>query len=513
MNRIHRGGGGEVSTATQAVSTSHYFSLAPDGGPTKGEYWEAAEVVTDSNGDVYYAGTVSQGAEIKFGCGTGNNPQLIDPPMGSRDEAFLVKFDASGNCVWQQEFKSDVTDPSKVRFNYSAKDLTLSPSGNPVIVLEIGRDEPNGKHYNRYPGVVEFSSSGASVWSDILTKDLTRDSTFVLEAIGTSEDRLFAAGRTNHSVDFTGSTIKNGPLLILGWGALNNNQNRPRKWIKEFGGRQTFPGRRVQDLAVGPEGRAVIVGNYGYIHYHLDGTQADNAHNSNMFIQVVDKYGQPDRQWASSGSPTYDHDTEIVRAVDFAPDGTLFVGGAFQGYLNPQLELGGGSAVGYMPTGNPGATNPVDRDIFLLEFDGVSDLPNKSTAGSGTHGYASQWYGMTPGGQKTIHDEELRDLEAGPSWVSFTGTACDADIECVQDDAYVHVFDRSTFPSNGMAYSLITRTFSNSGEAFIGKNVALDTVDERVLVSGLNTDTNYSLGGSSTLPGSDDFLVSYDLIP
>jgi hypothetical protein len=476
--------------------------MAPDGGAnSQAEFWSASEVVTDSNGNAYYLGTVSDGATVDdFGCA-----DIVNPSQ-SLDDLFLVKLDNQGKCLWQEVIRSDETGLNEVRYNYIARDVTLSPNGNPVIAYTVGLDDPSLADYHTFPVVEEFSQSGNSLWSDVFGNIAKGEpSKFVLEAIGTSNNRLYAAGYTDRLVSFGGSTVR-GPLVVAGWDALDSNNQRAEKWIQEFGGRIGNNATPVKDLAVEPEtGNAVIVGNYLQNHYHVDGAAADYAKNSNMFFQVIDESGVGVRGWASSATgPSYD--TEVATAVDIAADNTVYIAGWFKGELDSQLELGP-NVGGYLPAI---PTQSDNQDYFILKYDDTGELPNKSVHGDLVDAHISRMYYTSTSNR--IKTESIRDIEIGSSWIAFTGGACNPTVECVNDDAYLELHQRGTLPSSSQGYSFLTRTHTSS-EYLIGRNVALTDGSNRVWWNGANGDTNYSYLGGSQLPGSDYFLATYNVSP
>lgn len=492
--------GGAAETAKQPVTNSHIFSKAPN---AKNNTWKAAEVVTDANGNIYYAGFLRarDNDSIDFGCGAFQNTN------GSLVDAFLIKFDKHGTCQWQKTFQDNTSSLSKLRKGFMADDLTLSSTGNPILVYRVISDDPGVNYTNTYPGIAEYSQSGTLKWKDVRKQKPAVNSQFILQAAGASSDRLFVAGWTDHQASFAGNFVGSGNM-VMAWGPLQNG-TRSEKWMRRFGDIDA----EVTDLAVSPDGTATFVGNYSDAFDYLDGSSAPLAGNGSMFIQSVTQDGSILQQWGSHSTGPTAWDRESISAVDFGPDGALYLGGIFRGYLNYRLDLGGGRSNSYMPALPNSDEN---NDYFVLKYEGISQLPRKKTAGSLLDWHISGMYTINQQGTEVaLRNEKLRDLDASVNWVAISGQACNYNVkECFQTDGFMHIFQRGNMPASGQNYQKLTRRLLTSqGEGAIGWNIAVDPVNENVVWNGYNSQDQYSSLGGGTLPGTDYFIASYGVSP
>jgi hypothetical protein len=301
-------------------------------------------VQVDNDGATYYAGSFSagDGTEIDFGCGNS-----LYNEESSLDDAYLVKLDNDGECIWQKSWGYDESDADNTQQEYSAVDVALEPSEERIVLaLKVRVTTESGS--NAYPAVgseiVELdASSGQQVWSGGLAPFKTEYYSFerIITGIDVNDSGLVASGTYNFPFDFGSDTLPypgsayERQAMTLKWSEFDGTQ-RTRLWGEGFGGKGWT---HSEDVAIGPDGDVANVGFYPDEHVHLDGTSAPTAMSpngiTNLYIQTHNPDGSPSSAYGSR-TPG-DELIQKATAVDFS-DELLTVGG-FNGETN--YSLGG----------------------------------------------------------------------------------------------------------------------------------------------------------------------------
>jgi hypothetical protein len=131
-------------------------------------------------------------------------------------------------------------------------------------------------------------------------------------------------------------------------------------------------------------------------------------------------------------------------------------------------------------------------------------------------------YSWNPNDRHNV--EHALGLSANGSWVAVSGEAKFSGKDDEDDpeesdpptnyDGFVYALDTKSPSPFQKPFQYYSETYNTNGEFAFANDVALGDVfgssgyKSRMAVGGSNTDTNYSLGGS-TLPGGEGFLVSY----
>lgn len=500
---------GGARTISQAVSTTHEFSEAPAGTGTG--TWESIAVESDSSGNIYYAGVLSHGAKVDFGCGNS-----LENPDDSLDDAFLVKYDSTGACQWQKRWGTPDSDPNYQRHSYRTADIAITDQDHVVIAYtQWGVAGTYQGDFAKGSRVAELNSSGTEVWYDFISR--VADEYKEITAIDASDSSLVATGWHEDDFSFAGSSLPDPranndgkEAMILAWTSWSGS-SRSEDWAESFGG----TGKNVpSDIAVhDTSGDIAVVGNYDDDHKHLDGSSADQATNNSFFIQTVDYSAVPLDHYGSPGNPAAADDTESIESVDFAPNGDLYIAGDFHERLEPQT--GSCTLVPNWCSANKGKPDPAnytdaDTDYFLVRYPPASGDPTGAANIGNDAGFIySDWNADNHTSPFVIRSETIAEVSATNSYAAITGKVSDFVGEGgYKPNGFVHFFDFSGFypPSQPADYTGFDIKYRNDSEFFYGKSAA--QTSSRLTVGGRNSDTSYSLGGG-TLPGGDDFIVSY----
>lgn len=482
--------------------------------------WGVGAVQVDTDGATYYAGSFSagNGTEIGFGCSN----SLYNEET-SLDDAYVVKVDDQGSCIWQKSWGYDQPDADYAQKEYSAVDLTLVPSEDRIVLaLKVRVTTESGS--TAYPAIgskiVELdASSGQQVWSDELRPYKTERYSYerIITGIDINDSGLVASGTYNFPFDFGPDTLPypgtnyERQAMTLKWSEFDGTE-RLRLWGEGFGGKGWT---HSEDIAIGPDGDVANVGFYPDEHVHLDGTAAPTAMSpngiTNLYIQTHDPDGSPSSAYGSR-TPGQEF-IQKATDVDFNAGGEMFVAGDFHGQLvesrttDPLLDdMLANTGSSNFPT--PEADySQYDYDHFLIRFDGADNFLGKES-----------WYNfsnMNRGNQNSpeIEVEQIRDLTAGNDYVAIAGRAAPPETQTGEWHGFAHMYDFSSFdpgktsPEDFTGQSEYTKPYVRaSGESFVG--TAVDFSDDLLTVGGFNGETNYSLGGP-TLPGGYGFFVGY----
>lgn len=516
-NATDHAASGRLLTRQQELSSSYEWSHAPAASGGFGASWQAAATVVGPNGETYLAGNLNEDSSVDFGC---RNP--LSNPAGSRSDSFLVKFDSSGNCKWQESFGSGATTVGNRIASY-AVDLA-------VISVPAFPDDPNARVLLASEQVYDGSYFGGSqpatgsvvrellddeantpnpslVWSDTLGgvpgyhKAITAigvDGAGNLVATGTHDTDFQFAGTTTPDPEANGDGIE---AFVLSWGPLTNG-TRTENWWKSFGGTDStcascfIIGDSPVDVAVHKsDGKIAVVGNYDGEHQSIDGTTAPTGTNSSIFVQTISQTGQTTDSITSAGSPSNPDDTEYATSVAFSPSGELYVAGGFHGELMAQTGLA--PALFYQSKSTASAT---DDDWFIVSYTDALDLSNSVDVWE--HSDLS-----SSANNDEVETEIIRDITATDQALAIVGDACDSTTEC-GDIGFAHVFSSSNVAS-GVPFSNYLLTYPK--EAYSASSVDLylrDSAYHLNVAGGPTHGTNVDFGGGPK-PGGDDFVASY----
>ncbi len=259
-------------------------------------------VTVGASGNVYITGATS-------GDLGGNNAGGLD--------AFLTKFDSSGNELWTQQIGSPNTDISS--------SVAVDGSGNVYITGFGGHlDGTSGAGYDIF--LVKYDSSGNLLWSKENNSNLSDYSQSVaIDGTGNAYITGYTKG------DLAGDNAGDDDAVLFKYDSLGNEL-----WSKQIG---TSGEDQAHAVAVDTSGNVYIS---GHSNGDLGGTNTSN--NYDAFLFKYDSSGNLiwSRLTGSSSS-------EFSRSVAIDASGNVYISGQTFGSL--------------------GGTNAGQYDAFLIKFD------------------------------------------------------------------------------------------------------------------------------------------------
>jgi hypothetical protein len=253
-----------------------------------------AAVAVDGNGNIFVGGTV--------------NGAIAGQTAGLYGDAFVTKYDPSGNLLWTRQFATTTTE--------SMTALAVDVAGN-VYVAGFGATvtDPQGPHSDYYGFVRKLSSTGTTVWS----KELAKGASPNVRSVAVAADGSVAvAGGVNGAL--TGATNA-GASDVAVW-KLDGNGDA--LWSRQFG---TAGYDIASGLAFDLAGNVAVA---GVVSGALP--QKTHAGNSDGFVRLYSGTGT--ERWTEQfGSNLIDE----VSAVATDGGGNAYVAGtAYAGFPGVQ---------------------------------------------------------------------------------------------------------------------------------------------------------------------------------
>jgi hypothetical protein len=305
----------------------------------------ATSVAPDSSGNVYVAGYTGA---------------LLGGTYYGTNDAFLRKYDSSGNVLWTQQFGTTWTD--------RANGVAVDGSGYAYVVGAAGTALTGTLADAPIAFIRKFDTSGGTLWTKQWASSANDGEAYAVKAIGTGSGTVYVAGNTG-----------GGELRTF---ALNGTPG----WIQSISGTISDS---VYALAVLGSGEAFVT---GMTSADLAGT---NAGGSDVFVRKFAANGSV--AWtAQFGTPDWDVGSAI--AVDsngnsyVAGTGDLNGGGAYDIFLRK-----------YSPSGSPLST----QQFGTTSNDHVAAM---AVDGSGTLFIAGDTDGAFVGTSAGSGDVFLRQL-------------------------------------------------------------------------------------------------------
>ncbi|MHC1705890.1 MAG: SBBP repeat-containing protein [Bacteroidales bacterium] len=292
-----------------------------DSGSQSSGYELASSVVTDSWGNIYYAGRFD-GLSVQFGNLTINNTGNYD--------MFLVKCNTDGSVLWAQNPVGEGND--------EARSIAIDPQG---YVYGTGIFEGPEITF----GSVTLESSGAQ---DIfLVKYDAEGNVCWAKRVGNAGSDLVtsvttdAEGNVILTGEFTSGTLTFGSYTITvpGFFLVKYNSNGDVIWARGADeGTTAYP----QSVATDPSGNILVTG-YFYAPGVIFGSSSLNCNGiSDLFTVKFNAQGVPLWAWASGGNRAeYGEDV----AVD--ENGNVFVAGTYNSpvFMIDTLLIGDPNAI------------------------------------------------------------------------------------------------------------------------------------------------------------------------
>lgn len=431
-------------------------------------------------------------------------------PADSRDDSFIVKISASGQCEWQISWGTD-SDVDGEQTSHYAQDIALTPGGDIVMVEQQyiwpGQLSGNASATSSLVREVAEDNNGdpQEIWRDHLGFYEGYD--IEITSVGVDDDdNVVVGGHHNHGFWFDSnyipdpSSTEEFEAFVLSYGPLSNrtrSQNHSQSW---GGDGWNF----VNDVAVDSAGTVAVVGDYLDQHTTLDGVSGPSANNTNLFIETLDSNLNPIDSLTGSGSTTYSYDSESATAAAFDPSGDLYVTGWFKGELKKQPNGGIGPDNPLVNALETDSTEPQDMDWFIVSYtDAASDLTDVDIW---------EQSGLTePGDAVTI--ERPHDIAVNEYLVAIGGTA-----KCLENSNDLPNCERTGFVyselmndvASGDPLSQYTLNFGYGSQARSADAIGLGRGSnyDTLAVGGNIAGTNVNLGGSP-LPGPYSFIAGY----
>jgi uncharacterized protein (DUF2249 family) len=247
--------GGAITGSNAGSSDAFLVKYDPSGN----EVWrkqlgtsasdEALGVATDSSGNVFMAG-------YTFGAITGSN-------AGGSD-AFVVKYDPSGNEVWRKQLGTSADD--------IAYEVATDSSGNVFMAGRTGGAITGSNAGGSDAFVVKYDPSGNEVWRKQLGTSAFD------EAFGVATDssgNVFMAGRTEGAI--TGSNAGSSDAFLVKYDPSGNEV-----WRKQLG---TSADDQAFGVATDSSGNVFMAG------YTFGAITGSNAGSSDAFLVKYDPSG------------------------------------------------------------------------------------------------------------------------------------------------------------------------------------------------------------------------------
>lgn len=285
-------------------------------------------IALSAAGDVAIAGQFS--SQFDFGCGISSTVSSFD--------AFGVKLDASGACVWSKGFGGTG--------NQIGNDIVADPSGSVFIVGNFGNNIDFGNGTKNAVGVdaylVKFSPSGSYLWDKTFGTTLDQFGTSV--AVDSAGEVLIAGYFFNSiTLGMTTHTSLGGSDIYV----AKFTSDGTYLWSQRFGGASDD---QAKALALGQNNEIMFIGTTkGSIDFG-NGIQTANMGVADVLVAKLNAGGMPiwAKTFGSAGN------SQIGNGIDVDGSGHVVITGGFTG----TIDFGGGIL-----------TSGGGNDIFVAKLD------------------------------------------------------------------------------------------------------------------------------------------------
>ncbi|NMH27756.1 T9SS type A sorting domain-containing protein [Flavobacterium silvaticum] len=325
----------------------------------------AYALATDSDGNVYTAGTFS--ATVDFDPGPG---EALLTQTGNSPDGYVQKLDGQGNFVWAKRMGgADGNFWSHMALMPNG-DIILAGTFNGTVDFDPGTGVFNlsstlmlNPIYKSYDvAVVRLDSDGNFIWAKkVGGTQADSVNSLVIDA----DENIIVAGMFAETADFDpGNGVQN--LTATGsWDAflLKLDTDGNFIWVKQFGGGDDT---RIAELKLSDNGNLFILGSY---HTGMDADPGTGVHSlppgpadqfgqigGSAYVLQLDQAG--DFVWADAFNNIF----IAATAMGLAPDGNLIVSGMFRGQVD--LDPGAGESL----FSSEGMTNSLA--LFKLDTSG-----------------------------------------------------------------------------------------------------------------------------------------------
>ncbi len=378
------------SSFTFAQSPSWQWGIGAGGNNSD----KGMDICVDANGNSYVTGFL-QSSGITFG-----NFDLDNTLSNNTSDAFLVKFDPSGNALWAQAIGGTGYQ--------SGMAVAITPDEGVVMAMTFENTVTVGTQTHTSPGgsallVAKFNGDGDVLWSYSAGSE---SQVYVYDVAVANDGRVAACG------SFTGDNFSSGAGSSNNAGGLDMyvvvlDEDGNAAW-------SAFAGNGVEEsaraVAFTSSGDVVVGGYYTSGSLMIAGSTIINADDNDNDIFLA-RYGSDGSgQWAI-GQGTTDTETLMDLAID-AQD-QIIIAGTFDA---PDLDLLGTTLVNTSP-------NVDDSwiDHFVAKLDGNGALIWAVSGGGTQHEFLS---GVAIGADGDVYvcgEFESQNAVFGGSTISASG--------------------------------------------------------------------------------------------
>lgn len=301
------GNGGQPNFILVSYDTNGNFRWMHGG---NGDSW-GHDMCTDQYGTVYFTGQFAQ--TITIGSTT-----LIP---GNNNDAFIAKFDSSGNSVWAKSFSSTQTDI--VHFSGITTD-----SQNNLLLCGVLRGSRNFGNFslssNNSSGealIIKCDSSGQAIWGHCGSSLSSNFGTHALDVTCCTNQDIILCGFQNGGFSFGSNSLSAAGLFVARF-----DSSGQIKWLKGNGG---TPQTSCQAVVSNLNSACFVTGYYLGDIFTLDSfVLYGNVLNKNLFVASFDSLGEV--QWLLAGNS----DASYGKGIALGKQDEIYLSGTFKNYFN-----------------------------------------------------------------------------------------------------------------------------------------------------------------------------------
>lgn len=292
-------------------------------------------------------------------------------------DAFIAKYDKSGNRKWVQQFGST--------FDESVTAIAVSAAGDTYLVGSTAGDIDGAGAITQVGGtdafIAKYDRNGNRKW----VRQLGTTAWDILTGVAVGSDgSVYACGQTDGDIDGSGPAVSVG--LTDGF-VVKYDRNGNRKWARQVGSTE---GDYPAGVAVRSSGDLVVVGS-------TDGGIAEpSGGKDDLTVTRYDKNGN--LKWTHQYGAA---DREVGYSAAWGPTGEIFVTGYTDGAFFGAGGLGGGDLF----LAHLGPTGAMVKSVAFGSA-GYEDVPSMVINRQGTiflHGMTS---GSMPGFTSAGSDDQ-----------------------------------------------------------------------------------------------------------
>ena len=440
----------------------------------------ANSVAVDSSGNVYIGGWFNSTVDFDPGAGVDNRTSA-----GS-DDAFVSKYDASGNYQWTKAFGGTGYDAAYSVAVDSSGNVYVAGGFRSTVDFDPGAGVDNRISAGDYDAFVsKYDASGNYQWTKAFG-GTGRDSAYSVAV--DSSGNVYIGGWFRNTVDFDpGAGVDNrisagdNDAIVSKYDASGNYQ-----WTKAFGGTGTDSANSV---AVDSSGNVYVAGVFKNTVDFDPGAGVDNRTSAGDYEAFVSKYdASGNYQWTKAFGGT---GTDSANSVAVDSSGNVYVAGAFK------------NTVDFDPgAGVDNRTSAGEIDVFVSKYDASGNY--QWTKAFGGTGWDSAYSVATDSSGNVYiggYFENTVDFDPGAGVDNRTSVG-DSDVFVSK-----YTFDATPPPAPVITFPTSGTSTNNTGTSISGTAEANSTIT--IYLNGANTGTTAADGsGTWTFTPSSPWLDS-----